>query len=115
MTESTPSLPPPASTDPRGSLLQGFFIAWGAVIGASVVGPVLFGALAAGGGILAGIALILLVLAPFGLAIGLIVHFARKGQTQTAKGVALGLASIVALLVLLVSACFSLLNGTNFH
>jgi hypothetical protein len=116
MNDPTPSMPPPTppvvSTD---SLLQGFLIAWGAVIGGYIGGSVLFGAIASGGGIGAGVMLIVLLLGPWALGIWLIVHFSRQGKPRTAKGVALGLASVFAVVLLLVSACFALLSNTNFH
>jgi hypothetical protein len=117
MDEPTPVAGPPPAPQPASndSLLQGFLIAWGAVIGAYIIGPILFGAIAGAGGVGAGLVLIVLLLAPWALGIWLIVHFSRQGKPRTAKGVALGLASIFGVLVLLVSACFTLLSNTNFH
>ena len=103
MDDTTPAVPPPTPpTASNDSLLQGFLIAWGAVVGAYFAGAVLFGAIASGAGIGAGVALIALVFAPWALGIWLIVHFSRQGKPRTSKGVMLGLASIFGLLVLLV-------------
>lgn len=110
------SAPPPA--DERGSRMSGFLLAWGALIGGYVVAFSLMGAIAGsgGGGSDAEVAVLILIgVAPWLLIIGLIIYFASKGKTQTAKGVALGLASIVALLVLLAAACFTLLSNTTFR
>jgi hypothetical protein len=116
MIDASPERGPPAPpTAPNDSLLQGFLIAWGAVIGAYIAGSALFGAIASGSSFVAAAMLIVLLLGPWALGIWLIVHFSRQGKPRTAKGVALGLASIFAVLLLLVSACFALLSGTNFH
>ncbi|MBS0214446.1 MAG: hypothetical protein JSR50_01660 [Proteobacteria bacterium] len=43
------------------------------------------------------------------------IWFTRKGLTKTAKGVWLGFAIVIGLVLLLVAACFGLLTGSNFH
>jgi hypothetical protein len=51
---------------------------------------------------------------PWLATIGLIVWFAANARPRTAGGVAIGLATIVAIVVLLIAACFSLLSN-NFR
>lgn len=56
-----------------------------------------------------------LALAPLILVIATAIWFSRKGQRKTAKGVWLGAAITIGLVLLLVAACFGLLAGSNFH
>ena len=100
-----PRVPPPGN--PRGSIWLGFGLAWLTM----VVGNIIAAVLVAGfehESLLAVFAL------PWLAAIGLIVWFAANGRSRTASGVAIGLATIVAIVVLLVAACFSLLSN-NFR
>jgi hypothetical protein len=105
---------PPPPPDPRGSLLVGFLIAWGALIGGYIAAVSLMAAAAPMAGGADGF-FIMLGLSPWALIIGFIIWFANLGKTQTAKGVAIGLASIVAILLLLIAACFSLFSGASFR
>lgn len=105
---ATPS-PPPADT--RGSLIGGFFLAWPALIGSYIFCGVLLASL----NIDNANAILLLLSLPWAMVFGLIFWFAQKGKTQTAKGIAIGLASIVAITLLLIAACFSLFTGIGFH
>ncbi len=114
MNDPTP-VPTPATSpsprNPRGSLLLGVACAWGMLIGGYVVISLFAGLLGNGDNA----AIIILMLLPWIGIIALIVWFATRGQPRTAKGVAIGLASIFAVGLLLVAACFGILAGTNFH
>jgi hypothetical protein len=107
---------PPKAPDQRGSLALGVVLAWAALIGGYIVIAGLLASMVniVGGGGSDGL-FILCGLAPWLLILGLIVWFRGQGKTQTAKGVAIGLASIVAIFVLLAAACFTLLSNTSFH
>ena len=96
-----PSPKPPAS-DNQGSLWGGIGLAWLVmVVGELLVGPRSF---------------TLWPLPPLGILVWAIVLLVRGTRTRTGKGLLLGLASIVAVLVLLVAACFGLLfSGGGFH
>jgi|KBSMisStandDraft_5_1062788.scaffolds.fasta_scaffold110100_2 hypothetical protein len=109
---TTPTPPVPLRPrDPRGSLLLGVGCAWGMLIGGYIVISLFAGLLGGGDNV----AIIILMLLPWIGIIGLIVWFATHGQPRTASGVAIGLASIFAVGLLLVAACFGILAGTNFH
>jgi hypothetical protein len=113
-----PSSPTPGSTDApdKGSVLIGFLVGWGAMIGATVVA----GAIMAGGGALMqwspafGVIASIAGLLPMAGLIALIVWYAHHGKTRSALGVVAAFGSLVALCLLLVAACFGLMSGTNF-
>ena len=108
----SPTAPPPLRPrNPRGSLLLGVACAWGMLIGGYVVISLFAGLFGNGDNA----AIIVLLLLPWIGIIALIVWFAQRGQPRTAGGVAIGLASIFAVALLLVAACFGILAGTNFH
>jgi hypothetical protein len=106
--------PPPAwqpSRQPanaKGSLWLGFGLAWLVVVAGNIVALMLVGLMRDGGSALAILAL------PWLAVFGLIIWLATSGKTRTAGGVAIGLATIAAIAVLLVAACFSLLSN-NFR
>lgn len=102
--------PPPPPADPRGSLLAGFFLTWAALIGGSIVSGVLMSLNLRDANLI-----LLLFSLPWVLIIGLIVWLAKTGKTRTANGMLIGIASVVAVGLLLVAACFTLLAGTTFH
>jgi hypothetical protein len=112
-----PSGTAPSTPTPRTSIWPGFWLAWAALIGGYMV---VFGILSSmasvfrGGGVPDGV-WILLGLSPWFLIVGLIVWAAATGRSKLAKGVAIGLASILGLGVLLFAACFGLLSTSNFH
>jgi hypothetical protein len=113
-----PPAPPPANSE--GSLGLGIAIAWACLIGGYViVGAVASSLVMASRQLLdnefANLLAIVSVLLPWVAMIGLIVYFASIGRIRTAKGVALGIASIIGVLILLIAACFGLLSSTNFH
>jgi|GEM_PF-3443116 len=108
---------PPSSPPPRVSIWPGFWLAWAALIGGYMV---VFGILSSfasmfrGGGVPDEV-WILLGLSPWFLIVGLIIWSAATGRPQLAKGVAIGLASILGIGVLLFAACFGLLSTANFR
>jgi hypothetical protein len=112
----TPNVAPP-SPPPRVSIWPGFWLAWAALIGGYMV---TFGILSTfatvfrGGGVPDGV-WILIGLSPWLLIVGLIVWSGATGRPQLAKGVAIGLASIIGIGLLLFAACFGLLATSNFH
>lgn len=113
-----PSAPvnPPLG-DERGSLLTGFLIGWAVLISSCVVVAMvltLFGTMNGQGSSWYFGVLRLVALLPFVSMVGLLVWFAAKGKTRSAAGVGLTLASLIALVLLLVAACFGLLATGAF-
>ena len=107
----------PTPSPPRASIWPGFWLAWAALIGGyTVIVSLLatFASMFRGGGV-PDEAWILIGLSPWLLIIGLIVWFATTGKPQMAKGVAIGLAAILGLVVLLFAACFGILSNTSFR
>jgi hypothetical protein len=104
---------PPSWTAPqrpqtaRGSLWLGFALAWAVMIVGNVLAAFLLGGFEHE-------ALLSVFALPWLAAIGLIVWLAATGRPRTAIGVAIGLATILAIVVLLIAACFSLLSN-NFR
>jgi len=109
--------PPP--DEERGSLLRGFTLGWVVLVGSWIL-VVIAWMLGVGADLrLTGEAQNALLafgaMFPFVAMIALLVWFAAQGKPRSAAGVALAFASLVALVLLLVAACFGLLAGTNFH
>ena len=114
MSEQTPGsrpapLPPRRPSgrptpDDQGSLWGGIGLAWAVMIG----GGVALGSL--------GIAFWLWLVPPVAIVVWAVVLLAQGRRTRTGKGLLLGLASIVAVVLLLVAACFGLLmSGGGLH
>lgn len=103
--------PPPAAPQPpdRGSLPLGFALGWAVPI----VGYICVGTLA--GMASSGSFILLLLCLPWIATAWLIVHFYTSGKPRTGKGMLIGLAAMVAAILLLVAACFSLLSSSGFH
>lgn len=109
---------PNAPEPDRGSLLIGFLLGWAVLIGSLVLDTICVFAismLGSAANILAQALIGLAGLLPFGAMLALLVWFMTKGKTRSAAGVGLTFASLFALALLLVAACFGLLAGTNFH
>jgi len=98
-----------------GSLGAGIAIAWGCFIGGYVVAGFLLGAIGSIASPLAVAMWPLMALAPWILMIVFAVRLAGRGQSRTAKGIGVGVASILGVVLLLVAACFGLLSNANFH
>lgn len=122
-----PSTPPPyrppasrVARDPayRGSILKGLILGWVCVVG----GYMLLGALGAGLGSIglfnapgAEMLVVLFGIAPWLGLIAWLVYYAANGEPRTAGGFGLAVASMFAVALLLVAACFTLFAGTNWH
>lgn len=94
---------PPTQPEPKvseGSLLGGIGLAWAIMIGGSLLlGP---------------LSIMLWPVPPLAImATGVVLII--KGKARTGKGLLLGLASVVAVVVLLAAACFGLLFSSGFH
>jgi len=116
MNAPLPPQRPPA--DPRGSLGLGIALAWACLIAGYTLCGFLFGAMISldphmGDSAIA--VAVLLALLPWVAMIALIVWMAARGQSRTALGVAVGIASILGVALLLVAACFGLLANTSFR
>jgi len=112
-----PSPTPARSPNPLGSFWLGFWLAWGALFAGYTVVVSFLASIARmvrGGGVPDEV-WIFLALCPWLLIVAMIVGFSAKGKKQTAKGVAIGLASILGIGLLLFAACFTLLSNTSFH
>lgn len=98
---SAPSPPPlpPESTPSAGSLAAGIGLAWLIVVAGEILA---FMTRSSGA----------LWLPPLALIVWAVVLLIQ-GKSRTGKGMFLGLLSIVAVLLLLVAACFGLMS--NFH
>lgn len=105
-----PAAPTPPPAESRGSLLAGFFLTWGALIGGSAVSGALMNLNIRDGNLV-----LLLFSLPWVLIIGLIIWLAKTGKTRTANGMLIGIASVIGVGLLLVAACFTLLAGAGFH
>ncbi|MBT2118474.1 hypothetical protein KK141_20075 [Dyella sp. LX-66] len=94
---------PPAAPAPKdqGSLWGGIGLAWAVMVGGEAV---LFSA-----------GLVAWVVPPVAIVVWAVVLLIQ-GRTRTGRGMLLGLASIVAVALLLVAACFGLLmSGGGLH
>jgi hypothetical protein len=106
----------PPSSEARGSIGLGIGLAWACLIGGYTVFGFLIAAVYA---VLPHEAqdtvAILLALLPWVMMIALIVWMASSGQSRTASGIGLGIASIFGVALLLVAACFGLFASGGFH
>jgi len=105
---------PPADT--RGSIALGIGLAWACLIGGyTVVGFLLTALFSVLHSDAQDVVAILLALLPWVMMVALIVWLASSGQSRTASGIGLGIASIFGVALLLVAACFGLFATSNFH
>lgn len=110
--------PSPADGGNEGSVGAGIAISIALLVLGTPISAILLGVL---GGLLSSIGVNLyllwlpLGLAPLILVIATGIWFTRKGQRKTAKGIWLGFAITIGLVLLLFAACFGLLAGSNFH
>jgi hypothetical protein len=103
--------PVPNAPQNRGSLLLGVGLAWATLIGGYIIVALLIGAFVGSNDT----AWIFALLLPWVGMIALIVFYAQRGQTRTAGGIAIGIASIFAVGLLLVAACFGILTSSGWH
>ena len=109
MNDPTPRTAPAPDTS---SLAAGIGIAWAILVGGYIVLTILVGVVAnmsQGSYGFAGIATILGVV-PLVLYIYLLIASFTKGRRRFGLGLAIGLASIAAVCLLLIAACFGLLS-----
>ncbi len=102
----------------RGSLVIGFFAGWGVLVGSWILVSAswyVLGTMHPGSADWISPLLGMTALLPEAAMIALLVWFAAQGKTRSAVGVALTFASIIALALLLVAACFGLLASGSFH
>jgi len=110
-----PVRPPPPS-DTRGSIGLGIGLAWACLIGGYTIFGFLITAVYAVLPLDARDAVaVLLALLPWLMMIALIVWMASSGQSRTASGIGLGIASIFGVALLLVAACFGLFASGGFR
>jgi hypothetical protein len=110
-----PSVPPPLPKRPTagGSLGAGVGFAWAVVVGGYIVSFIL---VAATGDLSNGGTFVFFLLLPWLAVIALAVFFALRDRPRTAIGIVIGIASIIAVALLLVAACFGLIGMSGgFH
>jgi len=104
----------------KGSILAGFFIGWGLMIG----GGILTGIIASFLSMVIGYNNSFLpflsmcaFLIPIIILIAGMVWFGKNGKSKTVKGIVAAIISLIALVLLLVAACFGIfaMNGSGFH
>ena len=109
-------LRPPPPGDARGSIGLGIGLAWACLIGGYTIFGFLISAVYTVLPMEARDTIaILLALLPWVMMIALIVWMASSGQPRTASGIGLGIASIFAVALLLVAACFGLFASGGFR
>ncbi|MGO4703183.1 hypothetical protein [Dyella sp. 2RAB6] len=100
-TGPTPRPPAPQEPKNQGSLWGGVGLAWAVMVGGEVA--------------LFSLGLIAWAVPPAAIVVWAVVLLVQ-GRTRTGRGMLLGLASIVAVIALLVAACFGLFYGSGgFH
>jgi len=120
------SSPPPAKSaeGDKGTVLAGFFIGWGLVIGSSMLGGFLISILSGFSNLIGGYNSLLFqgvsgisFTLPLVTVIVAMVWFGNKGKSKIVKGIVAALASMIALILLLVAACFGIfaMSGSGFH
>lgn len=114
--DQTPYAAPRSNTaqasPPSGSLPHGFALGWGVMIASVFISALLLGAVGALGGPEQGAGLALAIAAsaiPPAALIGTIVWCLVKGKGRTALGVLAAVLSVLAMLGLLIAACFGLM------
>lgn len=120
MSTPTPPYEPPQQplthAPDTGSLGAGIAIAWATLFGGYTVIVGLLSALVSPQGVNDTVTSLIIasLLLPWVAMIGFIIFFAGRGQTRTAKGVAVGIATILGVALLLLAACFGLFSMTDF-
>ncbi len=116
--DPTPPAQPPSPTSPQpadnGSLLLGFVLGWVAMI-VGVVCNGLFWSLQSSLGLPdTDIVLLGVGSLPLLLLIALAIWFSNQGKSRSVRGVLLAFGSLIALVLLLVAACFGILLSGGF-
>lgn len=121
--DSSPS-PAKSADGDKGTVLAGFFIGWGLVIGSSMLGGFLVSILAGFSNLIGGYNSLLFqgvsgvsFTLPLVTVIVAMVWLGNKGKSKIVKGIAAAIASMIALVLLLVAACFGIfaMSGSGFH
>jgi hypothetical protein len=105
---------PPAPPANNGSLLAGFVLGWVAMIVGVVASGMLYALQSSAGLPGVGVVFIGVGSLPLVAMIVLAIWFANRGQSRSAAGVLLAFGSMVALILLLVAACFGILATGGF-
>ena len=110
-----PSLPPPTQPPAdTGSLMAGFLLGWGAMIAGVLVNGIFWALQSSLGFPAFGMVFVGFGSLPLVAMIVLAVWFANRGKSRSAAGVLLAFGSMVALVLLLVAACFGILATGGF-
>lgn len=112
MNDPLPASRPPPPTEKRGSLLLGVGCAWATLIVGYAVAAALIGVFS---DLSNDAAVLFLLLLPWLGMTALIIWFAMRGRSRSAIGVVIGIASIIAVALLLVAACFGIFAASGFH
>jgi cytochrome bd-type quinol oxidase subunit 2 len=122
-TDSNPSQAIQPDTD-KGSVLSGFFIGWGLMIGCVMLAGFFIAILNEVSNSISNydnfifqtLALVTIVL-PIIIVVSAMIWLGKKGKSKTVKGIAASVISLIALALLLVAACFGIfaMNGSGFH
>lgn len=100
--------PQPGTIDPRGTIASGILLAIGILVGGNILVPMLASVL---GSLVPDVYLIYGVLMiPQAAFMVVVVMIYARGKTRTGHGLLLGLAAILAVILLLVAACFGLVG-----
>ena len=109
----------------KGTVLAGFFIGWGLMIGSSMLTgfiiSVLIGitnAISGGNNFLYQAVGSISFLIPIVIVIGAMIWFGKKGKSKIVKGIGAAIISLIALVILLVAACFGIFamgGGSGWH
>jgi hypothetical protein len=112
-----------ANTD-KGTILSGFFLGWGLMIAGAMFSGFLISMVS---GFVSGTSsydsflfqttISLSLAMPLLIIIACMIWFGKKGKSKIVKGIGAAVLSLIALVLLLVAACFGLfaMNGGGFH
>jgi hypothetical protein len=112
----TPHTPPPIPADNRGSRWLGFGLYWAiTIIGGSTVLSLIGAMFGNINNLDISLYFGVLPALPFLITLALGIGFAVKGKKRTAQGILFGFLSQIALILLLVAACFGIVALGNAH
>ncbi len=109
------SAPTNKSDADKGTVLAGFFIGWGLMIGSAMLTgfiiSILMGitnAVSSGNSSLYQAIGSMSLLIPVVIVVGSMIWFGKKGKSKIVKGIGAAIISLIALVILLVAACFGI-------
>jgi len=116
----------PANAKPlvpdQGSMLVGFFIGWGLIIGIIVITIFIVSvminiaeAMSGGNSVIYQISGLVSFLIPIVFIVAAMIWFGKKGKSKIVKGIGAAIISLIALAILLVAACFGILSSGGWH